>query len=158
MPTVLLYDVALAFPASRADHDRQSAFEIRRTSIAGPGARTLAPPGWAGVAGGPAAPPPAPGSGADLATAATTLLIAALVKPLRRSLQDFVDHRSFRPNADAARTPARFSAHARDEVELDGLSAHLLGVVQETMQPAQVSLWLSPVAGAVSGRASEVKP
>jgi hypothetical protein len=43
---------------------------------------------------------------------------------------------------DAARTLAAFSATLRNEVDMSQLSEHLLNVVQETMQPAHISLWL----------------
>jgi len=39
---------------------------------------------------------------------------------------------------------AAFSATMRRQVDLDQLREQLLAVVQETMQPANVSLWLRP--------------
>jgi hypothetical protein len=73
---------------------------------------------------------------------ASTLLIAALFTPLRRRLQSTVDRRFYRRKYDAARTLARFSMTLRSEVNLDGLRTQLVGVVDETMQPVHVSLWL----------------
>jgi hypothetical protein len=84
------------------------------------------------------------GRGNSLVVAAVTLAVAAAFQPLRRAIQLAVDRRFNRRAYDAAATIEAFAVRLRQQVDADALSAELLAVVDQTVQPTRASLWLRP--------------
>ncbi len=90
------------------------------------------------------------GQSSTIAVVLSTLLIAALFFPVRQRVQDLIDRRFFRSKYDAQKTLEAFAATVRDETDLDALTAELVRVIEETMQPEHVSVWLAPESAAGS--------
>jgi hypothetical protein len=79
-----------------------------------------------------------------VAVATSTLAAAALFSPLRRWVQRAVDRRFNRARYDADQIGAAFAARLKDAVELDSVRDDLAGVVQQALEPAHISVWVSP--------------
>jgi hypothetical protein len=82
--------------------------------------------------------------GNQLALVGSTLLTVALFQPLRNRIQRIIDRRFYRSKYDATQILAAFSATLRNELDLNQLCEQLIQVVEETMQPAHISLWIPP--------------
>ncbi len=82
------------------------------------------------------------GEQSPLVLVVSTLLIAALFAPLRRRIQDGIDRRFYRKKYNAQQVLAQFARTARDETDMDALLAELERVVQETLQPEGVRVWI----------------
>jgi hypothetical protein len=99
------------------------------------------------------------GRDSSLVVAGATLAVAALFQPARRRIQQVVDRRFNRRRHDTAQTIAAFSDRLHQQIDLDSVTVELLAVVDQTMQPTQVSLWLRPPPPSSSDTApSETRP
>jgi len=78
----------------------------------------------------------------NYALAGTTLAVVVLINPLRRRIQDSIDRRFYRHKYNAEKALEWFATLARNEADMNKLTSSLVAVVQDVLQPEQVSLWL----------------
>jgi hypothetical protein len=79
-----------------------------------------------------------------VAVAASTLAAAALFTPVRRRVQRVVDRRFNRARYDAETTVSAFADRLKDAVNLDAVRDDLAGTVHSALEPAHLSVWVSP--------------
>lgn len=79
----------------------------------------------------------------SLAVAVSTLAVFALFNPARKRIQNWVDHRFNRSRYHSQQVVDRFTAQLRDQTDFDRLTAALGEVVQETLHPVGLGIWIS---------------
>jgi len=98
------------------------------------------------------------GNASPLAVAVATLTVAAMFQPARRRVQGVVDRRFNRRRYNAQRTVEAFAARLREQTDLEALVGDLIAVVNQAMEPTQVSLWLGPSPGAHFPASGDARP
>lgn len=96
--------------------------------------------------------------GSELAIAGSTLGVAALFGPALRRIRDAIDRRFYRSKYDAARTLELFGERVRQEVDLEALTNDLLTLVEDTLQPGHVALWVRPAPSTLPSRHAAEAP
>jgi hypothetical protein len=87
------------------------------------------------------------GGAPDYLIAIATLIVFGMFRPVRRRVQDTVDHRFNRARYDAEHTIEGFALRLREQIDIDALRSELRSVVGSAMQPEYVSLWLIRTGG-----------
>lgn len=82
------------------------------------------------------------GEQTPLFVAGSTLAVAALFNPLRRLVMRWVDRRFNRSSYDFEQITDRFAARLRDQVDADRLADDWAAVVNRTLQPSAVGVWV----------------
>ena len=75
---------------------------------------------------------------------------------MRNRLQLVIDRRFYRHKYDAEQALNTFSSTLQREVNLEQIHQQLLAVVQETIQPTQVTLWLRQSSRHAGGQGDSV--
>jgi len=115
---------------------------VNRALVYGALAVTLAAIFFVSVVALQALTRPLTGQQSSLTLIASTLVIALVYQPVLNGIQRIIDRRFYPRKYDNARTLSTFTASLRDEVDLDRLGERLVAVIDETMEPTHVGLWL----------------
>jgi hypothetical protein len=82
--------------------------------------------------------------GTDIAVAVSTLLVAALFRPMRRRVQSVVDRRFYRTRYNAQLLLEGFASRLRRQIDLDGVVTEMRSAVREAVAPARADVWIFP--------------